>query len=116
MSISAIAASAPAAGVYFGAASAIVSVVTSTSPDGATITITTDYANGTISTVTQPAPPSTVMSKQVTTMNPDGSLAITTYYADGRTPTTTQTDANPPVVPNPLYPTSPVQSSVLFWA
>jgi hypothetical protein len=116
MSISAITASALAASAYSGVAGAIVSVVTSTSPDGAMITITTTYGNGTTSTVTQPAPPSTVSSKQVTTMNSDGSLTMTTYYADGRTPTTTQANANPPAVPNPLDPTVPVASGLLLWA
>jgi hypothetical protein len=114
MSISAIAPSAPAASLYSGLSSAIVSQVTSTNGDSSTITITTTYANGTISTATQAAPPSTVTTRLVVSANADGSQTLTTYYADGRTPTT-QTNPNPPPAANSLDPHNPVQKSVLLW-
>jgi len=114
MSISAIAASAQAAGAYPGASNAIVSVVTSTSADGSMITITTSYANGTSSTVTQPAPPATVTTKQVVSANADGSHSLTTYYADGTTPTT-RTSPNSPAARNPLDPNNPAPQSLLLW-
>jgi hypothetical protein len=115
MSMSEIAASAQAAGLYVGPSNAVISQVTTTNADGATITITTSYANGTSSTVTQPAPASLVTTRQVTSTNLDGTLTITTIYADGRIATSTQTSANPPLALSPLDPARPAQHSVLLW-
>jgi len=85
-------------------------------PGGATITITTTYANGQTTTVTQPAPPSIVTTREASNTNADGTITITTFYSDGRTATTTQTSPNPPPTPNPLDPNIPVQRGVLVWA
>ncbi|MEJ0071150.1 MAG: hypothetical protein WDO24_23155 [Pseudomonadota bacterium] len=61
--------------------------MTQTNSDGTT-TITTTYADGRTTTMTEPSPRSSLVTKDITTTNAHGTTSNTITYADGTTKTT----------------------------
>jgi hypothetical protein len=115
MSITAIASSSQVASLYLALPGAVISQIATTNFDGSVTTITTTYANGTTSTVTEPSPPSSLVTRQASATNADGSIAVTSFYADGRTTTATQANPNPTNAPSVLDPNNPTQRLLLLW-
>jgi len=120
MSVSAIDAIQPSAGLpasaYLMASLLVTGQSVDTNTGGGTITITTSYADGSTATTTQPSSPSSVVASEITSPNADGTITVTTTYADGRTTTTTLPNPNPPAGPNGLYPNNVGQQHLVRWA